>query len=204
MIENGDHQLPTPRWHSHRCRIVGGTILGFLLLLFLIILILALSVFKARAVHVHLLSASLGGVSPRISSFPIFNVVLNLTLNLTLLVDNPNYASFRHGPGKSLLLYQGNQMGEANIDPGLIPSMGDVTIPCRLTVEGNELSSNLKSLLNDILAGQLVMETRTTIPGRITFLGIFKKHAVANSACKFTFVFPDAKIQRRECKNKAE
>uniref|UniRef100_A0A2C9VBK1 Late embryogenesis abundant protein LEA-2 subgroup domain-containing protein n=1 Tax=Manihot esculenta TaxID=3983 RepID=A0A2C9VBK1_MANES len=190
MTEHGDHPLPKPRSRRRCCLIV-------------VILILALTVFKAKDPRVQVLSASIEGVSPRIS-FPVITIELNVTLNLTLRLHNPNHASFKHGPGKSSLLYQAKQVGEAELNSGFIPSTGTVTIPCRLTIEADKLASNLKSLISDILSGHLVMETRTTIPGRVNFLGIFKKHAVATSACKFTIAFPAMKIQDQECKSKTK
>ncbi|KAJ9179708.1 hypothetical protein P3X46_008043 [Hevea brasiliensis] len=203
MTETGDQRLPNPGRRC--CIIVGGSILFFFFILFLIILIPALNstVFKVKEPKVQLISDSLVGVSPRIS-FPVINTELNITQNLTLRVHNPNHASFKHGPGKSLLLYQGNQVGEADLYPGFVPSRGTVTIPCRLTVEVDESASNQKSLISDILAGQLEVETHTTIPGRINFLGIFKKHAVATSACRFTIAFPAMKIQNQKCKSKSK
>ncbi|KAJ9185520.1 hypothetical protein P3X46_005147 [Hevea brasiliensis] len=203
MKENGDQPLPKPRRRRRRCFIVGGSILLLFFILFIVILILALTVFKAKEPKVQVISASLEGVSPRIS-FPVINIELNITLNLTLRIQNRNYASFKHGPGKSFILYHAKEVGEVDLDPGVIPSRGSTTTPCRLTIEVDELASNLISLIGDILSGQLVMETRTRIPGRINFLGVFKKHAVAKSACEFTFAFPAMKIKNLKCKSKTK
>ncbi|XP_059428180.1 uncharacterized protein LOC132161969 [Corylus avellana] len=179
----------------------GGAALVLLMLLFIIALILALTVFKSKPPRVQLLSAAVEGVAPRIS-FPVIQVEFNLTLDIKFLVENRNYASFKHGQGKSLLLYQGNQVGEADIYAGLIPARGTATLPCRLTVEVDELASNLTGLINDVVGGNLVMETQTRIPGRINFLGIFKRHAVAVSACQLTISVPNMSISRQTCKQK--
>lgn len=196
-------QAPKIRIWRRPCVIVGGAILLLLLLLFIIALILILTVFKAKEPRTQLLSATLDGISPRIS-FPVINIELNITLDLKLLVKNPNHASFKHGPGKSYLLYRGNQVGEADLYPGLIPSKGSGTLPCRLTIEVDEIASKMTGFINDVLGGQLVVETRTRIPGRVTILGIFKKHAVATSYCQFTFAIAAMKIQSQECKSRAK
>ncbi|KAJ8898874.1 hypothetical protein K2173_008183 [Erythroxylum novogranatense] len=120
-----------------RCVIVGGGILLLLLLFFIIMLILALTVFKPKQPSTKLLSATVEGVSPRIS-FPVVSVQLNITLNLTVEVHNPNKASFKHGVGKSFVYYRGIQMGEAELSPGLIPSSGSEILGCRLTVQTME------------------------------------------------------------------
>ncbi|KAL9337140.1 hypothetical protein Peur_071628 [Populus x canadensis] len=183
-----------------RCFIVGGVILLLQLLLFIIFLILVLTVFKPKAPQTQLLSATLEGISPRIS-FPVVNIQLNITLNLTLLVKNPNHVSFKHGPGKSYLLYRGDEVGDADLYPGLIPSKGTETLPSRLTIQVDQMAADMSALIIDVLAGQIVLETRTRIPGRATFLKIFKKHAVATSDCRFTIDIPSLKIQSQECKN---
>ncbi|KAJ0088818.1 hypothetical protein Patl1_31626 [Pistacia atlantica] len=145
--------------------------------------------------------AKVEGIAPRLT-LPTLNFQLNLTLDLQILVENPNHASFRHGTGNSILMYGGDQVGEADIYPGLIPSAGSTTLPCRLTVQVDKIASDITTLIGDITGGQVVMETHTKIPGRINFLGIFKKHVVTSSDCKFTIGFPAMNITNQECKNK--
>lgn len=187
-----------------RCLIAaGGAALVFLMLLFIIALIMALTVFKSKPPRIQLLSATVEGVAPRFS-FPLIRVELNLTLDLKLLVQNRNYARFKHGQGKSLLLYQGNQVGEADIYPGLIPARGSATLPCSLTLEVDKLASNLADLINAVLGGDLVMETHTRIPGRISYLGIFKRHAVAVSECQLTIAVQAMTISKQTCKQKTK
>ena len=202
MIETNDRGLD-PKARRRRCFIVGGVILLLLLLLFIIVLILALTVFKPKEPRTELLSATLEGISPRISFSPV-SIQLNIFLNLTLLVKNPNHASFKHGPGKSYLLYQGDQVGEADLCPGLIPSKGTQTLPSQLTIEVDEMATHISALISDVLQGQLVIETRTRIPGRVSFLKIFKKHAVATSDCRLAIAIPSMKIQSHECESKTK
>uniref|UniRef100_A0A2P2QUD3 Uncharacterized protein n=1 Tax=Rhizophora mucronata TaxID=61149 RepID=A0A2P2QUD3_RHIMU len=216
MKETYNDDRPAPAAFKARkrrrcCLITGGVILLLLFLLFLIILILALTMLKPKQPRTRLLSATLDGISPRIS-FPDISIQLNITVDLKILVQNRNHASFKHGPGKSLLYYRGHRMGEADLYPGLIPSMGSETLPCRLTiyvkVDAKSFASNInfiRSLIRDVLRGQLVIETNTRIPGRVRFLGgLFKKHAVATSNCRFTIAIPAMEIQSQQCKNKAK
>ncbi|XP_021299223.1 uncharacterized protein LOC110427908 [Herrania umbratica] len=188
---------------KRRCLSVGCVLIICLLLIFITLLVLALTVFKAKQPRIKLLSATLDGVSPRIT-FPVINIQLNITLDLQLLLVNRNHASFKHGSGKSFLSYRGNQFGEADIPPGFIPAMGSTTISCRLTLEVDEMVSNITALVSDVLDGQLVVDTRARIPGRVTFLKLFKKHAVATSECHFTIAVLAFKIRSRECKTKTK
>ncbi|XP_038695206.1 uncharacterized protein LOC119992537 [Tripterygium wilfordii] len=190
---------PSPNQKRNRCLIVTGAVLLLLLLLLSIIaLILALTIFKPKQPQIHVISANVDGIAPRFS-FPLMNIELNLTINLEILVENPNHASFKHGAGKSFLLYKGNQVGEADLYPGLIPSRGSETLPCRLTIKVDSMTSNAMGLISEAVAGHVGMETHTRIPGTVTFLGIFKKHAVAASECQFSISFPSMKIGNQQC-----
>ncbi|GAV83896.1 LEA_2 domain-containing protein [Cephalotus follicularis] len=200
IVDTRERKLDKERRGRRRCLIVVAAIILLLVLLFFIIaLILALTVFKPKQPTTQILSSTVEGVAPRVS-FPAINIQLNITLNLQLLVHNPNHARFKHGPGKSLLLYQGNQVGEADLFPGLIPAMGNATLPCRLTLEVDKMASNVSSLISDVSDGDLVMETQTRIPGRITLLRIFKKHVIATSTCQLTIAVPAMNVQKQECK----
>lgn len=200
---NQDQVLPPPMkgQRKRRCLIAIGAILLLILLLFIILLILALTVFKAKQPTTKLQSAKVDGIAPRLT-LPNISFQLNLTLDLKILVKNPNHASFKHGTGKSLLLYEDSQVGEADIYPGLIPATGSTTLTTRVTIQVDDFASKITSLISDIIGGHLVLETRSKIPGRVNFLGIFKKHIVASSDCEFTIGFPSLKITKQECKNK--
>lgn len=203
MTEHNEEQVLLLRRRRRRCCLIAtGVAILLLLAFFIIILILALTVFKMKQPITELQSAKIDGIAPRVT-FPAVDIQLNLTLDLQILVKNRNRASFKHGSGKSLLLYRGKQVGVVDIDPGLIPARGSAVLPCRLALQVDELASNLGALIRDVLDGELVMETRTRIPGRVNLLGIFKKHIVATSECQFTVAVLAFKIQSQKCENKA-
>ncbi|KAI4355963.1 hypothetical protein L6164_000018 [Bauhinia variegata] len=191
------------RKRRRRCLIVIGVLLLLLLLLFIVGLILAKTVFKPREPRTKLVSASLEGIAPRVS-LPAIQIQLNVTLDLKILVENRNHASFKHQQGKSLLLYKGKQVGDTEIFPGVIPAMGSAMLPCRLTLQLDEIASNLTTFVGDVMGGKLTMETVTTIPGKVSFLGIIKKHVVAVSNCQFNFSVFQMKILNQTCKNKTK
>ncbi|KAB2630382.1 hypothetical protein D8674_007901 [Pyrus ussuriensis x Pyrus communis] len=201
MTENSNHNKPNKR--KRICLITIGVILFLNFLLFLIALILALTVFKSKQPKTEILSASVDGVAPRVS-FPAVRIELNITVDLMINVQNRNYASFKHGAGKTLLLYQGTQVGDADLYPGNVPARGNATLPCRLTLQVDRVANDLSKLISDVLGGEIMLQTKTRIPGRITFLGFIKKHAVALSACQLTIGFPKMKVKRQDCKIKAK
>ncbi|XP_028808551.1 uncharacterized protein LOC114763116 [Neltuma alba] len=186
-----------------RCCLVLGILLLLLIVIFIVALVLALTVFKPKNPTVQLVSASLDGVSPSVS-FPAIQIHLNLTLNVSLMVHNPNHASFKHEQGTSILYYEGNQIGDTNIFPGEIPAKGSAVLPSRLTLQVDKLASNVTSFVGDLLGGELSMESSTRLPGRVTLLGFIKKHAVALSDCQFTLDISDRKIRSQSCKSKTK
>lgn len=203
--QDQNHILPNDmkRKRKRRCLMALGIPLILIFLLFIIILILALTVFKTKSPKTRLVSASLDGVAPSVS-FPAAQIELNITIDLKILVKNPNHVSFKHGQGKSYLLYEGNQVGEADIYPGKVPATGSATVPCRLTLEADKLASNLTGFITDVIGDQLVMQADTRIPGRINFLGIFKKHVVVVSVCQLQIAVLDMNITDKACKDKTK
>ncbi|BAT83863.1 hypothetical protein VIGAN_04109900 [Vigna angularis var. angularis] len=185
------------------CVMVTGAVLLLLIVVVIVAIILAFTLFKTKEPRTQLVSATLEGISPRVS-FPAIDIKINVTLDLKVRVENRNRASFKHDGGKSVLLYKGKEVGETDIYPGLIPSRGSAILPCRLTLQADELASNLTSFLGDVIGGDISMDTVTRIPGRVTFLGFIKKHIVAKSYCQFTVSVPDFKITNQNCKSKAK
>lgn len=196
------HPRPKRR-RGRRCLLVIGAVLLLLIVLLVVGLVLALTVFKTKDPTTRLVSATLDGVASTLS-FPAIQLHLNLTLDLNLLVHNPNHASFKHGQGMSILYYKGNQVGETDIYAGLIPAKGSATLLCRLTLQVDRLASKITSLIEDVMDGQLSLESSTRIPGRVSFLGFIKKHVVALSECQFTFGVPDMKIRTQTCKSRTK
>ncbi|KAG2404472.1 hypothetical protein LR48_Vigan03g069200 [Vigna angularis] len=185
------------------CVMVTGAVLLLLIVVVIVAIILAFTLFKTKEPRTQLVSATLEGISPRVS-FPAIDIKINVTLDLKVRVENRNRASFKHDGGKSVLLYKGKEVGETDIYPGLIPSRGSAILPCRLTLQADELASNLTSFLGDVIGGDISMDTVTRIPGRVTFLGFIKKHIVAKSYCQFTVSVRDFKITNQNCKSKAK
>ncbi|XP_021896838.1 uncharacterized protein LOC110813879 [Carica papaya] len=202
LASNDNQQKKRSR--KRHCLIVAAVMVVLLIILIsMVLLILVLTVFKPRQPTTQILSATVDGIAPRMS-FPVVNIQLNITLNLKIQVHNPNHATFKHGSGKGLLFYQNNQVGEADISPGLMPAMASSTIPCRLTLQLHEFASDAAALIRDVLAGQIMMKSQTRIPGRVTFLGIFKKHVIATSECGFIIDLPSMKVQKQDCNNKTK
>ncbi|KAM0853357.1 hypothetical protein ACQ4PT_051118 [Festuca glaucescens] len=173
-----------------------------LVLLGVVLLILFLTVLRVRDPTTRLVSTKLAGVSPRLT-FPALSIQLNVTLLLTVSVHNPNPASFsfRSG-GHTDLTYRGVHVGDAEIDPGRIPSKGDGEVKLALTLQADRFVSSggaMAQLISDVEAGSLPVEASTRIAGRVAVFGIFKRHAVAYSDCSFVFGIAEMGVRSQQC-----
>ncbi|CAA7046183.1 unnamed protein product [Microthlaspi erraticum] len=179
------------------CCTVSGVIITVLVLLFLIALTLALTVYKPKDPIIRIQSATVEGVSSRIS-LP-FDVHLNFTLTLQVLVENRNRISFKHETGKTLVVYREKQVGDVDLPSGTFPARGSSILPCRLTLQIDKFVADLSGIMQDVLDRKIVLETKTKVPGKVKLLGIFNKHLVAISDCRITMDFPSMKVQKQEC-----
>ncbi|XP_062196992.1 uncharacterized protein LOC133899959 [Phragmites australis] len=174
--------------------------LAVLLALAITLLVLFLTVLRVRDPATRLVSTRLAGVAPRLT-FPLVSLQLNVTLLLTVAVHNPNPASFSYASGHTDLTYRGSKVGEAEADPGRIPSKGDGEVRLALTVQADRLVADVAQLLADVESGSVPMESSTRIPGRVTILGLFKRRAVAYSDCRFVFGVAEMRMRSQECRD---
>lgn len=168
-----------------------------LLLVVLIILILALTVFKVKHPTTAVVSTSVEGFATTIS-FPQLRLQLNITLYTQLQVHNPNLASFRHDKGSSILFFHGLPIGEAEIMPGLIPADGSEIFGTRVTIDADRLITDL-AFIGEVISGEINIESRSTIPGRVAILGVFHRHIVSSAICQIAISVRNVKIDSQKC-----
>ncbi|TKW07561.1 hypothetical protein SEVIR_7G315100v4 [Setaria viridis] len=201
------YKPPPPKHNPRRRRCLCACLLvtlAVLLALAITLLVLFLTVLKVRDPTTRLVSTRLAGVAPRLT-FPAISLQLNVTLLLTVAVHNPNPASFTYDSGGHTdLTYRGAHVGDAEIDPGRIPSKGDGEVKLALTVQADRLAEDLAQLVADVESGSVAMEASTRIPGRVTILGLFKRHAVAYSDCSFVFGIAEMRVRSQQCHDRTK
>ncbi|EHA8590779.1 hypothetical protein COCNU_scaffold024094G000010 [Cocos nucifera] len=206
MKESGDSTFPRHHQSRRRRRLLhfcGGCLL-LLLVLGVVILVLYLTLFMPRDPTTELVSSRVAGVSPRITIMPTVRIEINVTLDLDVLVHNPNRAAFDHAQGHTILRYRGTQVGDADVAPGRVPQRGDGHVQLTLRVEGDRFAVDLGSLIADVAAGEFAFDSSTRIPGRLIFLGFIKHHAVAESECHMVIGVPDLKVKSQECSHETK
>ncbi|KAM0917461.1 hypothetical protein ACQ4PT_009497 [Festuca glaucescens] len=192
-----DPELQTRRRRRRCCCICFLVTLGVLLLLGVTLLALFLTVLRVRDPSTHLLSSRIVGVAPSLTQ-------PNFTLLITASVHNPNPASFSFASGTTELWYRGTHVGDAQVDPGSIPSKGDTVVELEMTVFTAGFTANMTQLLEDIDAGSLPLDANARIPGRVAVFGVFKINVVAYSDCHVVVGFPDMGIRGQDCRDHAK
>ncbi|CAM0872622.1 unnamed protein product [Alopecurus aequalis] len=186
------------RRSRRRCRCICLLItLGVLLLLGITLLVLFLTVLRVRDPSTHLLSSRIVGVAPSLTQ-------PNFTLLITASVHNPNPASFYFASGTTGLWYRGTHVGDAQVDPGSIPSKGGAIVELEMTVFTAGFTANMTQLFKDIEAGSLPLDASARIPGRVAVFGVFKINVVAYSDCHVVVGFPDMAIRGQDCRDHAK
>ncbi|XP_010922821.1 uncharacterized protein [Elaeis guineensis] len=198
MKESGDSTSTHRRSRRRRRLLFCGGCLLLLIVLGVVVLVLYLTLIKPRNLTTKLVSTRVAGVSPRIT-LPAVRIEINLTLDLDVLVHNPNRAAFDYREGHTILRYRGTQVGDADVAPGRVPQRGDGHLLLTLRVEGDRIAADLGSLIADLAAGELAFDSSTRIPGRLIFLGFIKHHAVVESECRVVIGIPNLKVKSQEC-----
>ncbi|XP_068642046.1 uncharacterized protein [Aristolochia californica] len=168
------------------------------LIFVLIILVLALTVFKPRHAITTIKSVKLQSMKAALN-VPNMGLDLNVTLDLDILVKNPNPASFKYTNSVALLYYRGMQIGEAEIPAGEIFSEETLEMNVTLTVLADRLLSN-SDAYSDVTSGQVQVQTSTRISGKVTVMKIIKHHMVSYSYCDLLLDVWNQTVANMECR----
>ncbi|VVA96637.1 unnamed protein product [Arabis nemorensis] len=178
------------------CYIVSG-IISILFIIFLIALILSQTVFKPKHPILQTVSSTVEGVSTYV--VPPFDVQLNFTLTLQMLLKNPNLADFEYKTVENLVYYRDNLVGNLTLPSSTLPAKGSAILPCPLVLQIDKFVADLGDIVQDILHGKIVVETKARMPGKITVLGIFKANLDTLSHCKLVLGFPSMAVEDQVC-----
>lgn len=177
------------------CCIVSG-IISILFIIFITVLILA-QVFKPKHPVLQSVSSTVEGVSTHVA--PPMEVQLNFTLTLEMQISNPNLADFEYKTVENMVYYRENLVGNLTLPSSTLPAKGSVILPCPLLLQIDKFSADIGDIIQDILQGKIVIETRAILPGKITLLGLFKVKLDTISHCTLVLAFPKMTIEKQVC-----
>ncbi|OEL28801.1 hypothetical protein BAE44_0010179 [Dichanthelium oligosanthes] len=169
-----------------------GVLVSVIVVLAIVFVALYFSVFRPRSPKV---VATVVGTS--VSAFNVFPPVLNLTVHVSVAVENPNYASFRYGDVVTVLRYHGDAVGQSVVPAGEIGARATETMGATVEVDTIRLAL-IPYFFPDAAVGVLPFETTTAVAGKATVLGTFKIGARSEVVCEVT-VFGLMRNATSEC-----
>ncbi|GJV27756.1 late embryogenesis abundant protein, LEA-14 [Tanacetum coccineum] len=197
-IPTGDHSSRSSKHGRCICLSLALTILA----IGLIILILALTVFKSKKPVTTVNSVVLNDVNATVNLIPL-RVSLNVSLDVTITVRNPNKVGFSYQNSSAALRYKGHDIGNVPIPAGKIGSDDSKQINLTLTIFADRLLTNI-DVYGDVISGNFPVSTYTKIKGKVRILNLFNIHVVSTSTCDLKIDVLNQKIAKQSChyKNK--
>ncbi|KAL3839913.1 hypothetical protein ACJIZ3_024504 [Penstemon smallii] len=181
---------------NKRCCCICVWITSAILGLGLLFLILGLTVFKAKRPVTKINSVGLSDLDVSLDLARL-RVVLNVTLDIGVSVENPNRVGFRYTNSTAYLRYRGNDVGEVPIGAGRIGARDTRALNLTLTVMADRLLSN-SDLYTDALSGTLPFQTYIRMEGKVKIL--FSIHVVTYTTCDLEIDVLNRTISNQKCR----
>ncbi|XP_027173397.1 uncharacterized protein LOC113773067 [Coffea eugenioides] len=182
------------RWRR-KTVVVWAAIIGVILVVGLVMLILGLTVFKAKRPVTTVNSVSLRDIDVSVDVFRL-RVLLNVTLDANIAVNNPNRVGFHYANSTAILKYRGQDVGQVPIPAGHIGPRQTLPMNITLTLMADRLLSN-SNLYRDVLSGTLPLTTFTRISGYVRIL--FKIHVVSYTTCDLDVDVGNRRLTNQTC-----
>ncbi|KAK9068808.1 hypothetical protein SSX86_012924 [Deinandra increscens subsp. villosa] len=171
-------------------------------LLLIIILVtsttLYFTVFKPKQPKITTQSVTLESFSTNIFDMTDTNV----TLGITVEINNPNYGGFKYENSTSYVRYHGEVVAMAPVLADTIPARGEHSVSTSVLVIGRDLITN-PSFLFDLASNTLNFTSTTTLKGKAVVMKVFKKKATTISTCDISLHIL-GKNSTSDCSSKVE
>lgn len=163
-------------------KICCGVTALIIIILIVVAIILFFTVFKPKQPDITLRSVTL----QNIKFFPV-PFLLNVTLGITVIVENPNYGSFKYKDSTTYVTYHETDIAEAPIEHETIPARGTHDISTNVVIVGEKMVFN-PSFSGDFAAGIYNFTSSTTLHGKATALKILKIKVKSINTCDISLV----------------
>ncbi|CAI9774743.1 unnamed protein product [Fraxinus pennsylvanica] len=185
---------------KRRRKIICLVVISVILALALIFTILGLTVFKAKRPVITVNSAVLSDLH---FSFDMarLRVFLNVTVDTSVAVKNPNRVGFEYINSTALLKYRGDVVGEVPVPAGKIGARDSKIMNVTLTLMLDRVLSN-SNLYSDIMSGTLPLQTYARIAGKVRML--FNIHVVSYFSCDLEVSISSRNITKLQCHYKTK
>ncbi|XP_076899419.1 uncharacterized protein LOC143553282 [Bidens hawaiensis] len=106
----------------------------------------------------------------------------NVTLGISLMINNPNYGGFTYENSTSYVTYRGDVVAVAPVMADTIPARGQHSVGTNVLVIGKSLVTN-PNFLMDLASNTLNFTSTTKLKGKAIVLKVIKKKATTYSSC---------------------
>lgn len=168
----------------------------FLVIIAVVVIALAFTIFKPKDPKIILHPEGLQNIGPSM----FMNATVNVTFSTVISIENPNYGSFKFKNTTAYVNYHGDVAGEAPIVERHIPARYKLNITTSVSLVPLKLLEN-PHFLGDLGAGGFNLTSTATLPGKVSFLKIFKRHATVYNRCNIS-VFLQSKSAESICETK--
>ncbi|KAB1226358.1 hypothetical protein CJ030_MR1G020579 [Morella rubra] len=184
----------TSRGGLKLCCVVTAVIL---VIIAIVVVVLGFTIFKPREpiISIHLL-----GLKTTNLPMLFMNAKQNATLPALVTIENPNYGAYKYKNSTSHVTFHGSLVGEAPLVGRYVPARRVVNITIHVSLVPEKLLTN-PHFEKDYEAGNLNLTSTISLPGKVSFLKIFKMHGRIDTWCNTT-VFLRAKVAESTCETR--
>ncbi|VVB13854.1 unnamed protein product [Arabis nemorensis] len=196
---DSNHNSKTLRRRRNRIRcLICVTVTS--LILVTIVLALTFTVFKVKDPIIKMNGVRINGLSSTIGTQTQL-----LGANISMIVDasvkNPNAASFRYSNTTTGIYYKGTVVGEARGPPGRARPHRTARMNMTVDIMMDRMLLN-PDLAREVSGSGLVnVGSYTRVSGKVTIMGIVKKHVTVKMNCTMVVNVTGQAIQDVDCKN---
>ncbi|KAL7095037.1 hypothetical protein ACP275_10G000500 [Erythranthe tilingii] len=183
-----------------RRRCICLSVTAVILSLGMLFLILGLTVFKTKRPVTTVNSISLDDLDLSLDLARL-SVRLNVTLDVSVSVENPNRVGFKYNNSTAFLRYKGNDVGEVPIPAGKIGARDTRSLNLTLTLMADRLLSD-SNLYSDAASGTLPFQTYIRISGKVRLL--FNIHVVTYTTCDLQIDLINRAVSNQKCQYKTK
>ncbi|KAI3759975.1 hypothetical protein L1987_50362 [Smallanthus sonchifolius] len=192
-VPAGDQPSRNSKRRTYICFSITLTVLAVAL----IILILALTIFKSKKPITTVNSVAVRDVNATVNLLPP-RVSINITLDVTISVKNPNKVGMTYRKSSAALRFKGHDIGSIPIPAGKIGSGDTKQMNLTLTVFADRLLTDV-DVYGDVISGNFPLSTYTKISGKIRILNLFNIHVSSISTCNLKIDILNRKIVNQSC-----
>jgi hypothetical protein len=165
-----------------------SVLLALIVVLAIVFVVVYCTVLRPRSPHV---AAKVLNMRVPQANFLAVPPKLNLSFDVAVTVNNPNYASFRYGDVVTELHYHGTPVGQSVVLAGEVGARTTQTVAATVELEADKVVYTA-AFINELAASvfhpplMLPFETRTTVVGKAVVAGTFKIKASSAVTCSIS------------------